>query len=340
MNEHQVTPARETEVESLRAMLVRLEEPLTEYLHRVNRDRRGAGIWALFKRAGLVLMFLLGLILWLYINGNVLGISPSVIKPTVAQIDINGPIGPGNLASADRLVPLIENLCAQENVRAIVLHINSPGGAPGDAERVGAAVDNCRTMPAAKDGKASKLANRRVLAVVDGLCASAGYMIAIHADEIVANPTGFAGSIGVIIEGFKVDGLMEKTGVSSYVYATGPMKSMLSPYVQDSPRQKEVAQELADGAMEVFKGEVVKRRKNLRLDTPDLWSGRVWVASEAKDIGLIDTIDLLEPTERRQFPDLEVQRFEPQRNVRDALTMETWVHAIGAEFTARTMQLR
>lgn len=325
--------------ERLVNVLEGLEGPLKAYIKIATTDRRSAGVWTLFKRGGIVLACLMFAMMYLAAYGTVLGMHPSMIKPTVAQIEIAGAIGPGNLASADRLVPMIENLCSQENVKALVLHINSPGGAPGDAERIGAAVDNCRAWPL-KGDKPVASGKRRVIAVVDGLDASAAYMISIHADEIVSNPTGLTGSIGVVFEFLRYDGLMAKVGVTSVAYSTGPLKTMLSPYSPDTPQQKVVVQGLADDAMQAFKSDVMQHRPHLKLDAPDLWSGRVWVAAQAKEIGLIDTIGLLEDTERREFPKLVVQRFEPTRNIHDALSMQSWVQAIGAEMESHVMEVR
>lgn len=313
----------------------RLEPALGKWLATVTRERHSAGVWSLFKRGGIVLFFLLGLIVWGVVYGTAFGVQAQVIKPTVAQVEIQGPIGGSNDASAARLVPLLANLCKQAPVKGLVLHIDSPGGSPGDAERIGAQIDACKTMPLAKDAPpGTKPGRRRVVAVIDGLGASAAYMIALHADTIVANPTGLVGSIGVIIEGFKVDGLMKKVGVTSYAYASGPLKAMLSPYSEDTPAQQAVAQELTAQSAKVFEADVIAHRPHLVLGTPDLWSGRVWVAGQAKDIGLIDQIGLLEPVEAKDFPGLAVQVFRPQKTVRNFLNMDSWVGAV----TARLMQ--
>ncbi|MEY2117277.1 S49 family peptidase [Rhodanobacter sp. FW106-PBR-R2A-1-13] len=324
----------------LAGAIERLEPALVGLLSTVTRERRSSGLWSLVKRAGIVLMFFLGLLVWSFIYGTAFGIHPTVIDPTVAQVEIDGAIGSGNVTSADNVVPMLQSLCKQPNVRGLVLHISSPGGSPGDAERIGAAVDTCKAMPLAKGQAHPPAARRRVVAVIDGLGASAGYMIALHADEIVANPTGMVGSIGVIIEGLKYDALMQKVGVSSYAYASGPLKTMLSPYAADTPAQKAVAQELANAAMQVFRREVMTRRPHLDTRTPDLWSGRVWVAGDAVRMGLIDKVGLLEPVEASEFPALQVQSFRPTRDVRGLVNLSTWVDAFRESLMARPVSLQ
>jgi protease-4 len=314
-------------IERLAASFEKLEPAFSTWLTTTAKERRSAGVWSLFKRCGLVLMFALGLLVWCMVYGTALGVRPSIIKPTVAQVDIRGEIGGSNAASADNLVPMLTSLCQQPAVRGLVLHIDSPGGSPGDAERIGAAVDNCKLMPN-DDGKSGFAGKRRVVAVIDGLGASAAYMISLHCDEIVVNRTGMVGSIGVIIEGLKFNGLMQKVGVTSFTYSSGQLKSMLSPYSEDSPAQQKVAQQLADDAMQEFKGMVIANRRKLKTDTPDLWSGRVWVASQALAIGLVDRIGLLEPVERQEFPHLVVQTFAPMRDMHSLLGTESWLEGL------------
>lgn len=316
--------------------LEQLAEPLTAVLNNYAAEQRSRRAWTLIKRVGISAGFLMIGCMWLFTYGNLLGMSPQVITPTVAQVEITGQIGPGSLSSADRLVPMIASLCDQPMVRGIVLHIDSPGGSPGDAERIGASIDSCKVMPVdphAHSSTSNSPKTRPVIAVIDGLGASAAYMVAIHADEIYANPTGMVGSIGIIMEGFKVNGVMQKLGASSFAYSSGSLKTMLSPFVSDTPQQRAVAQELVNKSMAAFRADVIAHRPHLKLDSKDLWSGRVWVADDAKNMGLIDDIGLLEPVEHQRFKGFAIQSYEPQRNVRDALSMETWVNAIASDIT-------
>lgn len=324
--DHEQGQASVPPAERFAAVLERLEPTLDRLAQTMLREHRSAGIWALFKRGGMVMMFLLGLLIWAFAYGTALGVHPDIVKPTLAQIEITGQIG-GGTATANAIVPLLTEACAHTEVKGVVLHISSPGGSPADAERIGAAVDACKSFTT----KAGKVEKRPVVAVIDGLGASAAYLIAIHADKIVANSTGMVGSIGVIIEGLKYDGLMKKVGVSSYTYASGDLKSMLSPYTEDTPAQQAVAKSLAVDAMQVFKADVIARRPHLVQNTPDLWSGRVWVAGQAKTMGLIDGVGLLEPTERSEFKGLDVRVFAPQRDIRSLFAVSTWVREFRAQ---------
>lgn len=320
----------------LAGVLERLEPSLNRIVKIVEREQRSAGVWRIVKRAAFVLIFIVCGLMYLGFYGAILGVQPTLSKPTVAVVDVTGEIGGNNLASADRLVPLIDNLCRQSEVRALVLHINSPGGSPGDAERIGAAIDRCK-LGKTHDGKSQR---RPVLAVADGMAASAAYMIAIHADKIIANPTGMVGSIGIIAEGLKYPDLLHKVGVTAYQYTSGSLKATLSPYSTDTPAQQKLVQELVDEDMQVFKADVIQARPKLKLDTPDLWSGRIWVANQALKIGLIDQVGILEDVLAHNFPKLAVQRFAPARNFRDALSVQTWVNAFVADAFDHEMQIK
>lgn len=323
------------------ALLERLVPSLERTLKAIEREQRSAGAWRLFRRAGLVLIFVVGFVVYLTFYGAILGVRPSIVAPTVAVVNIRGEIGGSDLASADRIVPILDNVCSQSTVKALVLHIDSPGGAPSDAERIGSAVDRCKVLPVPKGAvKGTKAERRPVYAAIDALGASAAYMVAVHADRIVANPAGMVGSIGVIVQGFKVNNLMQKVGVDPYTYATGPLKATLSPYSPETPQQQALIKQLANGALDVFKHDVLLHRPHLDVSTPDLWSGRLWIAADAKRIGLIDQVAVLEDVLHSDFPHLSVAQFQPSRGFRDALSVETWVRALRAEAAQQPFELR
>lgn len=252
-----------------------------------------------------------------------LGLQPSLSSPGVIIIDISGGIGPESLASGDRIVPLIETACSNKNTKALMLRINSPGGSPADAERIGAAVDRCKVVKGSDTP-------RQVVAVIDGLGASAGYMVAVHADHIVANSMALVGSIGVIMSGLEFGGTMDKYGVRSREYVTGKNKGAFSPYRPDTASQAKYAQDLVDSAMVEFKALVVERRPTLKQDTPDLFSGRVWTGRPALEIGLIDEVGVLEDILERDYPDVPRQLFRPHRNLKEVMQLDTWVGAFEA----------
>ncbi len=338
MNEPAGKPGQPGE-DRLAVVLERLEPSLSKALDIIAHEHRSASRWALIKRTAIAVFALLVFFVWIFFYGKVLGFHPEPLKPTVAVVDIDGAIGGAHQASAHNLVPEIDRLCGEHEVKALIVHINSPGGSPTDAERIGAALQRCRKMPGSHS-RNQKPQTRPVIAVIDGLGASAAYLIAIHAQKIYASPESMVGSIGIIIEGFKFNKLLSKAGVDNYTYASGPIKAALSPWQPDTPAQKAFIATLDHQAFEVFKASVIRHRPHLVLSTPGLWSGRVWMAGQAQRIGLIDGVGILENIEQEQFPKLQVHTYQPQINVRNLLSMSTWIHTLRAEAQDHAVALR
>lgn len=324
--------------DALAEVLKRLEPSLSRALEVIAYEHRSAGRWALIKRSAIAVFALLVFCVWIFFYGKVLGFHPEPIKPTLAVVDIDGAIGAGHPASAHNLVPEIDRLCGEHEVKALIVHINSPGGSPTDAERIGAALQRCRWMPSGHAGDPRKA--RPVIAVIDGLGASAAYWVAMHAQRIYASPESMVGSIGIIIEGFKFNRVLARVGVDNYTYASGPMKAALSPWQPDTPAQKAFIARLDHQAFEVFKASVLRHRPKLRVRTPGLWSGRVWLAGRARQIGLIDGVGILENIERAQFPDLQVHTYQPQPGIHTLLSMSTWIRAFRAEAQEHVLAVR
>lgn len=335
-NEQHDPTSKQSSADRLAGVLERLEPDLRRVVKTIEREHRSAGWWKVIKRGGIAAIVIVVAMMYMGLYGAILGVKPSIARPTVAVVDITGTIGGSGMDSAGSIIPILQNLCGQQNVRGLVLHIDSPGGSPGDAERIGAAVDRCKTI---RDENGKQVGKRKVVSVIDGMGASAAYMVAMHGDSIFANPMGMVGSIGVIAEGLKYPTLLSKIGVQPYAYASGDLKATLSPYLEDTPAQKALMQELVNADAKVFEADVFAHRPHLVVSTPDLWSGRVWVASDAERIGLIDGIDVLENVEAKEFPHLTVQTFRPQRDIRSLLSMQSWVHAIAAEVESRGFTL-
>lgn len=315
------TPKPVSGTDRLAAIVERLEPQLQILAQAYAKQSRDVLFWHWVKRLAITIA-VFGVAMTYFVNtAGFMGFQPSLSKPGVVLVDISGEIGPGSLASGDRVVPLIETACSNTNTTALVLRINSPGGSPADAERIGAAVDRCKTIKN-EPGK-----RRKVYAIIDGLGASAGYMIAVHADTIAANSMALVGSIGVIMTGLQFEDTLTKVGAKSREYVTGVNKGAFSPYRKDTPEQASYAQDLVDSAMVDFKALVVARRPMLDTTNKDLFSGRVWTGPTALKLGLIDEVGVLEDILEREFPDMPRQLVRPRRNLQETMQMDTWVNA-------------
>lgn len=209
------------------------------------------------------------------------GTVPSSIN-VLPVVKIGGEIG----ASIDieDLTSRIERAfqLSQATTKTIVLSIDSPGGDPTLAQRINARLRYLR----------SKNPDVRVVAACERVCASAAYMIAIQADEVIAGPYSLVGSIGAIIGTFNFSGALEKFGVSYQAYGSGASKSMLNPFMPLREEDKDIALRLVNELGQLFETEVRERRKidsSIVID-----SGEVWTAYKAKEMGLIDRVAVIE----------------------------------------------
>ena len=145
---------------------------------------------------------------------------------------------------------------------------------------------------------------RPVIAFVEDVAASGGYMIACAADEIVADPSSIVGSIGVIGATFGFDKLIEKIGVERRIYTSGINKAMLDPFLPENPehvaRLKAIQQDIHASFIEL-----VKSRRGAKLNgaDEDLFSGEYWAARKGIEFGLVDRIGDLRSTLRERYGD-------------------------------------
>lgn len=214
--------------------------------------------------------------------------------PTVAVIRLAGVIagqGRGVLSDA-ALGPVIEKAFAKGKPDAVALEVNSPGGSPVQSSLIGARI---RRLAEEKDIP--------VIAFVEDVAASGGYWLAAAADEIYADPSSVVGSIGVISASFGVDKLIKDYGIERRVYTAGESKSMLDPF---RPEQEEDVARLKTLLEDIhlnFKDHVKARRGAKLAEGKDLFTGEIWLARAAQEVGLIDGIGHLRPVMKDRFGD-------------------------------------
>lgn len=201
----------------------------------------------------------------------------------VGVVRIEGPIASNERASAESIVPLLEKAFANPNVKAVVLSIDSPGGAPVESERIYTAI-----------GSLKRKHPKPVVAVINNIGASAAFLIALHADKIVAGKYSLVGSIGAIMAPWRLDRAIAKFDVTQRVYASGRLKSFLNPFTPVSPEVDVKAQKLVDQLGTFFLEEVMARRGTRLKQGVDVATGEVWPGPEAKDLGLVDSVGTLD----------------------------------------------
>src|SRR5687767_2814885 len=186
-------------------------------------EQRRARKWGIFFKLLLFIYLFVLLALWLGWIGK--KDSTSTGKHT-ALVELRGVIGPDSGASADNVITGLQEAFKDKRTQGVILRINSPGGSPVQAGHINDEIKRLRT----------KYPNIPMYAVVEDICASGGYYVAVAADHIYVDKGSIIGSIGVLMDGFGFTGLMDKLGIERRLLAAGENKGFLDPFspIRDS----------------------------------------------------------------------------------------------------------
>lgn len=246
-------------------------------------ERRSEQRWKrLFQALFFGTPLIIGIVYFLFFLSTA-GFKWGPMGSVVGVVRIDGQIASSEHASADRIVPVLHKAFADPNVKAVVLSIDSPGGAPVEAERIYTAIDELKRKH-----------RKPVVAVINNVGASAAYMIALHADKIVAGKYSLVGSIGAIMAPWRLDRALAKFDVTQRVFASGKLKSFLNPFTPVSPEVEAKAQALVDQMGQTFASDVATLRASHLKQGVDIATGEVWGGQDAKTIGLIDEIGTID----------------------------------------------
>jgi protease-4 len=192
----------------------------------------------------------------------------------------------GVIADSKQVIEQLHDFRDDDNVKALVLRIDSPGGGVGPSQEI---FDEVRRVDDAKP----------VVVSMGSVAASGGYYIAAAAREIVANPGTITGSIGVIMEFANVQELLDKIGLSSVVVKSGAYKDIGSPTREMTDAERDILQNLIDDVHNQFVASVAEGR-NLDLSVVNSFAdGRIFSGRRAMELGLVDRMGNLETAVRR-----------------------------------------
>ena len=234
-------------------------------------DRRRLRRRASFWRFAAFVLLALGLIGLLYATTG-LGVDGPGLRSQVARIDVDGFID-----TRPEAVEQIRNAAKADNVRAIMLRINSPGGAATGGEALYRAVREA--------GEA-----KPVVAVIDGLGTSAAYMAAVAADHIVARESAITGSIGVLFQFAHFGELLEKIGAEYTEIRSRPLKGEPSLFREPSAEAVAMLEAVVDDTHRWFVGLVAERRGFQPAEARDIADGRVYTGRQALELELVDAL--------------------------------------------------
>lgn len=247
-----------------------LEHLLLENLKEQRRGRR----WRTAVRLMTLIVFV-GLAINLF-DLNIGGKS-SLGKHT-ALVDLQGEIAPDTKASADAINASLQAAFENTESVGVILRINSPGGSPVQAGIIHDEILRLR----------AKYPEKSLHVVVEEICASGGYYVAAAAEKIYVDKASLVGSIGVIMNGFGVTGLMDKLGIERRAITAGKNKALLDPFSKEDPKQKAFVQEMITEVHEQFIKVVRDGRGNRLKETPEMFTGLVWNGSKSVQLGLTD----------------------------------------------------
>lgn len=197
----------------------------------------------------------------------------------IAIVYVEGEIvdgeGSWDEAGSDRIVDQLRDLRSDDNVKGVVLRVNSPGGSAIASEKIRREVELLRN-------------ECPVVVSMGRMAASGGYWISAPADKIYVEPTTLTGSIGVFSLFIDVEKLAGNLGVNSDRVVTAPFADMYSAFSQRDPKEMALARKMVDGIYDEFLEIVAEGRGMDKALVADLAQGRIWSGAAALDNGLAD----------------------------------------------------
>ena len=251
----------------------------------VQEQRRSRHWGIFFKTLSLAYLFLVLFVFMGWFDENESALSTD--KHT-ALVDLQGEIAAGNSASADFIIPSLQEAFDDSKTQGVILRINSPGGSPVQAGRINDEIHRLRALHP----------DIPLYVVVDDICASGGYYVAVAGDRIFVDKASLIGSIGVLMDGFGFEGTMQKLGVERRLLTAGENKGFLDPFSPADPKQEAYAEQMLAEIHQQFI-DVVRQGRGKRLkETPETFSGLVWNGQRGVELGLADAYGSVESVAR------------------------------------------
>ncbi|WP_085314905.1 S49 family peptidase [Derxia lacustris] len=272
-------------------------------------EQRATRRWRIFFR-----LATLAVVVWAVSAGIRNAHMPTTLEsPTTehtALVTIEGEIDSNGRNSADRLIEALDDAFDNKFAKGVIVMINSPGGSPVQAGMVADEIKRLRGLHPDKP----------VHVVVQEMCASGGYYIAVAAQNIYVDKASLVGSIGVIMDSFGAVELLKKLGVERRVYTAGANKDFLDPFAPVNDVQRAHIQSILDTVHQQFIGVVREGRGNRLKETPEMFSGLVWNGAQAVELGLADGYGTVNSVAREVFKAEDVIDYTVQESPFDRIT--------------------
>jgi protease IV len=224
------------------------------------------------KKARIIFLVILIIIAIVFFGSMAIGVSDGMFREKIGVVEINGVIAESKDAMED-----IVRFKEDDNIRGVIIRINSPGGSVGPSQEIYREVVKLK-------------AKKKVYVSMGSVCASGGYYIAVAGEKVYAMPATITGSIGVIMEHMIIEDLFKKIGLQPNTIKSGAFKDAGTPLRKMKEEERVYFQGILDSIHEQFI-KVVSQERKIPIDTAKkLSDGRIFIGTQAKDLKLIDNI--------------------------------------------------
>ena len=270
------------------------------------REQRLARRWGIFFKLLTFAFLLLALFVTL---GTLFEHEASCAGKCTAVVELRGELDTDELASAENVIAGLQAAFKNKGTQGVILRINSPGGSPVQAGQINDEIRRLR----------GKYPDTPIYTVVEEVCASGAYYVAVATDKIYVDKASMIGSIGVIMDGFGFVGAMDKLGVERRAFTAGDNKAFLDPFAPLVPEQRDYAQKLLDEIHQQFIAAVKAGRGDRLKDSPELFSGLVWSGARGVELGLADALGSVGYVAREVIKAEDVVDFSVQESLTERL---------------------
>ena len=245
-------------------------------------DKRAAVVLGVIFGGLFLVLFGFMLLAYSAVKGTATGVSletETTVGARIGIVEAKGTIGDAAPAGvdSDKVVKLLKKYEKDDDVKAIVLRVDSPGGAVAPSQEIHDAIKRIK-------------ARKKVVVSMAGLAASGGYYISAPADRIFAEPGTLTGSIGVIFMHFNVRGLLEWAKVEETTLKSGKYKDTLSPFRPIHETDREEIQSISDDVYAQFVQAVAQGRGLPEARVREIAEGRIYTGKRAKELKLVDEL--------------------------------------------------
>jgi protease IV len=238
--------------------------------------RSRAWLWILLG-AGVFFIFVFAIFTLLYFSLRETGESAEYgggFGDKIAVVDLEGVI-----TEAKPVVTQLRRYGNDDSIKAIILHINCPGGGAAATQEIYAAVKRIRDQK-----------KKRIVASIETVGASGAYYVAAGTNKIFADPSSIVGSIGVIAQWYNYGDLIHWAKLKDETMKAGELKDAGSPTRPMTPQERQYLQGLIDDMHQQFIKDVAEGRKMKVEEVRPIATGRVWTGEQAAPLKLVDQL--------------------------------------------------